>query len=594
MSTGSERSPSPAPWPSCKPPPTSKPPISQVQLAEDLWLLDESAGESSADEIPAMIMNKKRKAPGDDGSEYQCSESETNLEGSMPAQKQHRMNRRDSRGSDFSMDPAAGELPEKPQEGPFILDGKVRWDLGKDSFPSAAQYEEVREKLKQQHCACKERYPADRRWEASFKEMTEALNINYADLMAFTEDWLDNPSTAKADWTYSPATRNEARPYIIKFSKVYAEYMYRAHHIKPPRKAGRRKKSELQETVGMHPDSDTVGAKPANARMHPVSEGGGSECGSDAPKKARLGNLQKLGGVKSKADWGDRTKSWKQLAELHALKVAERLNQGQGYWRRDGKISTPSAEHILFAKDNQGNYIIPQAKWPKLVENYTGFMAQREKGKDLLNREGQPRQRAPKKLSDTHDESTGKFNTNIKSEERQKSDLNFYTSIRDSVFDNKTGTVKDPPKLEDKKLRDVKAKVYKQAGENAVVRAEAAEAREAQRQALVKLDKEKKEKETLAIAFEDKSKAVRSLELETAKMNEQLGEAQGDRDSLRWVYHAAIADIESLTKERDNAVEWSQCLHQALSDSALREHIIATYTTLDAVNILSCAPPKNS
>lgn len=355
-------------------------------------------------------------------------------------------------------------LPTSAGPGVFVLNDQIRWDLGKQAFAGHSEWDRVCEELKKHWVHLVADHPTDTRWKESAKEFYDKLRVDWRDVDEYGKDLLNKPDGDVHFAGFDPSnqldrpTRGAA---VKEFQKVYSKYVYRDHVI----------------------------GRGRNMTGRQLGSGTGR-----VVHKAAAGNEEKLGPVIR--DWGPRTKSWKDLALLWMKSVKLRYHEGQGVWRRDGKIIVEHIHDMFGAKHANGMSVIPEGQRSRFVEDYEGWLAQQEHGNEVVNRRGEVLTKAPKRIKDARDPNTQQFVT-AADDGLKKRSYNDYHSALDDFIQNKDRLVAG--KNDSKLMRplDVRRQLDKDVEEAIGIRTDLGKARESQRLALKAKGEAETETETI-------------------------------------------------------------------------------------------------
>ncbi|KAK4938918.1 hypothetical protein LTR10_020742 [Elasticomyces elasticus] len=425
-------------------------------------------------------------------------------------------------------------LPDKPEGHCFRVNGHIKWDLGKKTFLQK-DYGGLVKTLADAWAVLIERYPGDRDWRQTGKELCEALNVDFRAIDDYADDVVNDPTTAvlELDEEETPSRRAQQLR-TARFNANYRKLVYREHHTQTTKgKPGRQKRQREQtaEHEDAHQPKRTIDPKKETAKniaerlgfAVALDDGDGHSTGvvqseTEPAKKKRKSNADRLGPVI--IDWDILDKPYHAVAQLHAKSVPDRYKGGYGYWTREGRLwmLRKDIDRVIQAEKPDGSgKVLTDIMLAKYIPNYAGWVNQQKLGRDVVTREGTARQRAPKDLVDQRNESTGQY-TKRDPDTTQKSAKKFYEDMHESVWNPEH--LLNPPKVKNMKIRDTKARVTKETAQNVHIRKEMVDIQEHARQALKAEEQATKDKSTLVMH-------AAGMELELAETQKYLDNAYG-------------------------------------------------------------------
>ncbi|KAK5045771.1 hypothetical protein LTR84_008863 [Exophiala bonariae] len=356
-------------------------------------------------------------------------------------------------------------MPSSPQSGPYLSDGKLKWWLGQNFFSSAAQYNKIVEMLLVWTCRCYADYPHyEDVWLHSLRDMVNSIGLYWIDVREWSVQLLENPEAEREENHRVPEGREELVSCVQKFNAVYESYVIRDCLKPPPKQVGRKKRprTESQDTdeSGAHQSSDLPSQK--------VQETGTS--GFNASRSS----------TRVKA-----AKTNRELAALYTKTRKQRFEQGEGKFTAEGFVKRPYIQDIIFAKDKEGSYIIPEERRPKLIDHYDAWKKQQEPGgAATYNWKGEARKRQALTL---RRDDTGAFSSN-RTAPLQQSELGFWAAVKAGLFKLNSDVVSEPDKILGMRIKEAHKTVATGIASIATVRHEKAVSDEQRRLGAVRIE----------------------------------------------------------------------------------------------------------
>ncbi|KAI1616899.1 hypothetical protein EDD36DRAFT_493320 [Exophiala viscosa] len=523
-----------APWPTGKTPPWKMEGYQRPDPAQVLNLEDTSS--------PADADDSDRNI---DGSTYGSDEDDQHETGRVLGGEDDE--------SDVSVYSDRG-FPHKPQTGPFLVGGDVKWWLDRNFYSSFADYDKIVQMLFYWGAECHHKYAkCIKLWAPSLREMVRAIGLAWVDVRDWADAVQQDPKAKKQFSHVEPQGRKERIECVKKFNIEYQRHVVRDCLKPPAKKSGRLRKQpgpprtrpdgEVdQDTTVSRVEQD---AKQLGISLEPQLLKRMASAGPPGTKqhKRRKKNALDADVAEVKSATIVRKKNSEELAALYKSSAKKRYEEGEGVFTKDGKVRRPYIQEVVFAKDQNGDHIIPESTRAKLIDHYKDWQKQQDLGGAVYNSHGDVRQRPARPLA--RDENTGKF---AYSEKTETSGLKFWDAISKALVHMDTGVRREPEKIVGMRVKEAHKVLASKVADIAKAEHGKELADEKRRLAELKLESAEKDKIKLAQAL-SKSNA------ETEHWKAEAAHWQSQADGLESKRERVLAEGEDAAEDGKDADE---------------------------------------